>query len=870
MRLVSLAVQNFRGLERAVIGELGPGLNLVVGPNESGKSRLVHALFYALFERYKGESEDKKALRTYGGAEPPYVEVRFEARGKPWTVKKQFLKQAFARLEGDGRTWADDDAESMLREIWGTRVVQGKRDADQYLGLWPLLWVRQGAAWMAPQAHLNDDARARLRDVLTSQIDEVAAGPLGERIVARAEKERERYWTATGKETGELAAARARHAEAEAQLILALAKRAEAHGEADELATLERDVAALDARLAPQRVRVTEAAARLARAQEIAARLRAYETDAARCKAEMDLAERALKDRADAEGRIAAIAQRTTEAQGSLTPLREARASAAEREREAAARSEEARLALERAHAAQARARRRAQRTELLRREHDAEERVARAKAHEARVTALQNELVEAWVDEKQIERVRKANEAATKVGAALAAVSAEVLLTAARDLTVDGEKVPEGGSRAWTCDGATRIVIEGVGAIEVRPGGADVAQRRGRAQDAKKALAKELERVGARSVADAEAKFAKRTALKAQLAQAEPLMVEAAPDGIARLEEEARARTAEREAVEDAGDDAPSTAEADALLAAASDTAGRARAERDALHNEVARADEAILRREHAVTQLAADRADAEARLAPLPARELLAAAAAETRTKWIDARTLAAALAEERARSGDAGAQLGFDQEKRALDRLESERAEKHTRAVGLAALVRAHGGEELHERAQRAESDVEEKGAALRATEARALAARELVSALHAARRDVQHRLVAPVLDRARPYLESLLPGRGLRMDEDWSVLGLHTGDVEEAFESLSGGAREQVSLVARLALAEVLGDPEPLPLVLDDALVNTDPARLEAMLGVLQRAAQKQQIVLFSCHEAAFARLTGATRFTLAGR
>src|SRR5439155_21685595 len=153
-------------------------------------------------------------------------------------------------------------------------------------------------------------------DVLAGHVDEVAAGPLGERIVARAEKERERYWTATGKETGELAAARARLADAEATLAIALEQRAKAHGVADELAALERDVAALDARVAIQKKQVTEAAARLARAQEIAARIKAHESEAARCRAEMDLADRALKERDDAAARVAAVAKRLEDERG--------------------------------------------------------------------------------------------------------------------------------------------------------------------------------------------------------------------------------------------------------------------------------------------------------------------------------------------------------------------------------------------------------------------------------------------------------------------------------------------------------------------------------------------------------------------------
>ena len=411
MRILSLSVRAFKGLEEVELTDFAPDLNLIVGPNESGKSRLALALRYALFEKYKGESEDKKALRSYGSSEPPFVEVRFETRGATWTVRKQFLKQAYAKLEGNGRTWTDEDAETMLRDLLGTRAIQGRRDVDQFLGLWPLLWVRQGEAWNAPQTHMNDDARARLRDVLASHVDEVAAGPLGERIVARAERERERYFTAaTGKETGELASARARCEEARAIVAQATAKRAEAHGAADELATIESDLQGIDARIAVQRGRVHAATTRATHAKEIAARLRAHEGEAARRRAESELAERALAQRDEVADALARDARGIDDETTTLRSMRAAHADLVTRETEATARAEAAHASLEGSHAAQLSARRSVHLEEATRRERDAEERLARAKGHEARVVALRAQLAESRIDEAQIRALRRAN----------------------------------------------------------------------------------------------------------------------------------------------------------------------------------------------------------------------------------------------------------------------------------------------------------------------------------------------------------------------------------------------------------------------------------------------------------------------------
>jgi uncharacterized protein YhaN len=290
-----------------------------------------------------------------------------------------------------------------------------------------------------------------------------------------------------------------------------------------------------------------------------------------------------------------------------------------------------------------------------------------------------------------------------------------------------------------------------------------------------------------------------------------------------------------------------------------------RARSERDALRAELTRAGESIARAEQDTASLDRERAAARARLGALPSRGELDAALSAGRALWLDAQKLTATLAEEQARTGDAA--LALEQEQRVLERLQSERSSKHARSIHLEATVRIHGAEDLHERAQRAEAELDERAQTLRAVAARAVAARELVLALHEARSEAQRRLVAPVVERARPYLESLLPGRRLRMDENWSVVGLGVGDVEEDFHDLSGGAREQVSILVRIALAEVLGAEEPIPVVLDDAFVNTDRARLGEMMRILYRASRRQQILLFSCHDEGFDRLGETRRFDL---
>ena len=59
MKLERLSVRHFRGIPRVSFEGLSDRINLFYGPNEVGKSTLVEALHFALFERATGQAEYK-------------------------------------------------------------------------------------------------------------------------------------------------------------------------------------------------------------------------------------------------------------------------------------------------------------------------------------------------------------------------------------------------------------------------------------------------------------------------------------------------------------------------------------------------------------------------------------------------------------------------------------------------------------------------------------------------------------------------------------------------------------------------------------------------------------------------------------------
>lgn len=117
--------------------------------------------------------------------------------------------------------------------------------------------------------------------------------------------------------------------------------------------------------------------------------------------------------------------------------------------------------------------------------------------------------------------------------------------------------------------------------------------------------------------------------------------------------------------------------------------------------------------------------------------------------------------------------------------------------------------------------------------------------------------QHRQ-PETLREASGYLERLTAGHYCRV---WTPLGDNSLCVDDAdgralsVEALSRGTREQLFLALRLALAAAYARRgAPLPLVLDDVLVNYDAGRAKAAAAVLRDfAAAGHQLLVFTCHE-----------------
>jgi len=182
-----------------------------------------------------------------------------------------------------------------------------------------------------------------------------------------------------------------------------------------------------------------------------------------------------------------------------------------------------------------------------------------------------------------------------------------------------------------------------------------------------------------------------------------------------------------------------------------------------------------------------------------------------------------------------------------------------EQHTKAANHAAIA-ARELEEMVKSSEAAnlaidlESQREELRTAIDQWAPLVLAQSFLRQALVKFENENQPRL----LEEAARLFGSMTHGRYVaisrKLDEDGTLrLEQKDGSVKEPHQ-LSTGTREQLYLAIRLAyILQYCTETEPLPLIMDDVLVNFDNDRARNTLETLTSVAEQVQVILLTCHE-----------------
>lgn len=867
MRIHRITLTDFRGVESSDVSFDAPGVTVVVGPNEIGKSSIAEAL--RLVREYKSSSQHSsiKSVQPTHRDVGPEVSVELSTGPYRLVYTKRWIRRPSTELrilQPRPEQLTGDQAHDRVEQIFDETM-----DAD----LWSALQQVQGESLQ--QASL---ARVMpLQTALSALADDEVLGASHEDLLDRIEREFRRYYTATGKPTDvyaatirELAERQDAVAAAEAALgavdevvqrheRLTLARtrlqtRAiQAQSESDELADredaltqLRREHEAATARLGQSEIAVATAQATVdARAERVAEEQQRTMLSVSAT----DASQQAAAEHAEAVGLLADFDAGRQDVTDEVGDLRRRIVAAEHVVRAAQARDDAA----------------------VIR------ERLAGIDAATTRLEQAEIEIADNLLDGAIVQQVADVQARLHADRDAAAAGAARVRVEQLGESPVQIDAVPidplaiDGAATRDLVD-VTTIEVSGVVRVVVTPDDGAVRRRR-QIEEREHQLAAMLAELGVADLDEARRRSGERDDAERR-AQAATIERDTLLAG--ESVEAVRARLAAVTTSSALGADTSVDLSLTDARVALDELTGRLQKadraavsslqERERLLALVNAANErrltaqtrsagATAELERAAGRLAADRAvhpddTLEGALADARARRDADAAALET---------VRATLREHDADSLDVLSSNARELAKRLVDDLAGLDADLAAAATELE--VRGRDG--LRDRLDVALSRLGDTRRVHDALEGRAQAIKLLRSTMRTHRDSAQQRYVAP-FRQAVESLGTIVFGSDFAVEigDDLSIRSRTVRGVTVPFDSLSGGAKEQLALIGRLATAQLVSADDGAPVILDDSLGFTDADRRRKLAAVINRVGSTSQIIILTCEPDRFSDIGSA--------
>ncbi|MBL8908553.1 MAG: hypothetical protein JNM20_17915 [Rhizobiales bacterium] len=847
--------------EPVVVEGLSGGLDVLADNNEAGKSTLFRAVRTVLLEKHSTAKQDVEALRPYrGGA--PLIEIDFEIGKTAYRLRKQFLSAKSALLTdlATGAVKRNADADEEVFRLIG---------ADGGRHPYGLFWVAQEESF--EPAAPDERERAALAGIIQREVASITGGRRAQAIRNRAQESLDRLVTRQQlKPRGDYAQALKERDD----LLEAIARgegdnrKAESHFQA--LAQARQKLAALeDPQAEAERQQAIDAASK---ALETAERAR---QQADKAHIVLQLAEESfknaerkakdLRDRLELEqrlaGDIARAQEKLTEAEAEAKRSGQVFDEAQLRLDEARREQQEAEKLLEQIRVCEARQRLDSELGTL--RDRLGQARQAQDKLIAARGALSRNKLTPAAIKALETE---DRNIAILRAGLAAAAPSVRVAYEAGQEGKVAANSVPLMENTPVIIHQPTEFHIAGIGRMTVSPGeAANMREQSTKLQDMLDAHQRNLRTLGAATLEDARHLARERSDAEEAERSAQDQLKILAEKGLDHLQNAVMAL--ELQVAEPLPQIAMTLADGMERFNAAKQALDRATHDRDAAQAAKAEADKARVAAEVRSIDLHKRMLEVAGGLPPGGERAGVLAALDGEATKTRDAMTAAQTDFESKT-----GLVPSVDEMKalvvrktRAIEAERNARGEKEQLGKAIAnaqgqltQIFDSGAGEKLDEnkehlvavtaRIQRLEREVAEL--------------KLLIETLDACAAEARTAFFEPVVKGLKPLLSLVLPGAEVVFGEKFTPESLSRDGRQEEFERLSGGTREQIAILVRLAFARLAAEAgRPAPVFLDDALVYADDTRIEKLFDALQIAAQAHQIILLTCRTKVFGPLGG---------
>jgi len=173
MNIQTIQLENWKKFTEPVEIQLKDGLNVLYGPNESGKTTFIDSIITTFYSKHTSNSQKIKNLKPWGTSLHPRSSITFTKNGQEYRISKGFQEKKSLLEKMDQGSWMriaeGDQADKQLIELVGGQMPARGDTKPEYWGLGQTLWMVQGTPII--QEELNDETRSSMQKMVGATIE---------------------------------------------------------------------------------------------------------------------------------------------------------------------------------------------------------------------------------------------------------------------------------------------------------------------------------------------------------------------------------------------------------------------------------------------------------------------------------------------------------------------------------------------------------------------------------------------------------------------------------------------------------------------------------------------------------------------------
>ncbi|NLJ49739.1 MAG: AAA family ATPase [Candidatus Atribacteria bacterium] len=175
MIIKKIYLENWKIFRNPFERDFSEGLNIIYGPNESGKTTLIDSIRTTLFSKHTSQSEKIKSLVPWGSSLSPGATITFSHYDELYRISKRFISsQSLLEKFVDGsweRIAEGDRADNEIIKLIGGKFPSRGDTKPELWGLGQTLWMVQGQPIIEKEQNLNEETLSSIQKLIGAVVE---------------------------------------------------------------------------------------------------------------------------------------------------------------------------------------------------------------------------------------------------------------------------------------------------------------------------------------------------------------------------------------------------------------------------------------------------------------------------------------------------------------------------------------------------------------------------------------------------------------------------------------------------------------------------------------------------------------------------